>query len=161
MKQRHFFLLVVKLTSSETVDLKPNWNVLLSCRILTHCGISSSSKRSPCMLSEWVCPTGSAQEGISSREATERSSSETAGGGLRSDSTFLITLGLSTSSWTDDRATDTKNNKYNKKRVCKKKKECNHSVCKCSYPRCDPVSSLSLHMFETFALEWICSSVFQ
>lgn len=59
------------------------------------------------MLSEWVWPAGSAQEGMSSREATERSSSETAGGGLRSDSTLLTTLGLSTSSCTDDRATDT------------------------------------------------------
>lgn len=59
------------------------------------------------MLSEWVCPTGSAQEGISSREATERSSSETAGGGRRSDSTLLTTRGLSASSCTEDRATDT------------------------------------------------------
>ena len=59
------------------------------------------------MLSEWTCPTGSAHEGISSREATERSSSETAGGGLRSDSTFLTILGLSVSSWTEERATDT------------------------------------------------------
>lgn len=64
------------------------------------------------MLSEWICPTGSAHEGISSSEATERSSSETAGGGLRSDSTFLTTLGLSASSWTEDKATDTKNNIY-------------------------------------------------
>lgn len=61
------------------------------------------------MLSEWECPTGSAHEGISSKEATERSSSETAGGGLWSDSTLLTNLGLSTSSCTDDRATDTKN----------------------------------------------------
>lgn len=59
------------------------------------------------MLSEWVCAEGSAQEGISSREATERSSSETAGGGLRSDSTLLTTLGLSASSCTEDRATET------------------------------------------------------
>lgn len=61
------------------------------------------------MLSEWVWPAGSAQEGMSSREATERSSSETAGGGLRSDSTLLTTLGLSASSCTEDRATDTEN----------------------------------------------------
>lgn len=78
-----------------------------------YCGISSSSNRSPCMLSEWICPAGSAQEGISSREATERSSSETAGGGLRSDSTLLTILGLSVSSCTEERATETEKQTVN------------------------------------------------
>lgn len=72
-----------------------------------YCGISSSSNRSLCMLSKLDCPTGSAQEGISNKEATERSSSETAGGCLWSDSTLLMTLGLSVSSCTEDKATDT------------------------------------------------------
>lgn len=63
------------------------------------------------MLSKLDCPTGSAQEGISSKEATERSSSETAGGCLWSDSTLLMTLGLSVSSCTEDKATDTEKQK--------------------------------------------------
>lgn len=78
---------------------------------MIYCGISSSSNRSLWMLSKLDCPAGSAQEGISSKEATERSSSETAGGCLWSDSTLLITLGLSVSSCTEDKATDTENPK--------------------------------------------------
>lgn len=74
---------------------------------MIYCGISSSSNKSPCMLSECPCPAASAHEGISNKEATERSSSETAGGGLRSDSTLLTILGLSVSSCTEDRATET------------------------------------------------------
>ena len=48
---------------------------------------------------------------MSKREATDRSSSETAGGGLRSDSTIRTSLGLSTSSCTKERATDTEKRK--------------------------------------------------
>ena len=44
---------------------------------------------------------------MSSSDATDRSSSETAGGGLWSESVLRTILGLSTSSCTKDRATDT------------------------------------------------------
>lgn len=79
--------------------------------------ISTSSSRSPCMLSEWTCPVGSAHEGISSKEATDRSSSETAGGGLPSDSILLTILGLSVSCCTEDKATDTEEKKEKEKNV--------------------------------------------